>query len=224
MLPEDKRFDEICRANNLGALATSENTHATTLQGCHRLRTFFDTLRRNFQRGVRQHSSRTINVHLAFCADPSVNAFAIRDGGDDYFVGINTGTLSELSHTFAQLFMRTPLGRDVLPGSGIDTLTREQLLTNAAFFAALHFIISHELGHIAYGHADLLSQQFSDRRQHFLLEANTRGSAAIPAGLCQSMEVDADLYGTSALVLSIARKCALRVIDRAFRTTGVGHV
>jgi len=204
MLPEDRRFDEICRVNKLGALATSENTHQTTLQACHRLGTFFDALRRNFQRGVLQHSGRSISVHLAFCANPSVNAFAVRDGGDAYFVGINTGTLGELSHGFAQLFTRTPLGRDVTPGTGIDTLTREQLLTNAAFFAALHFILSHELGHIAYGHADLLSHQVSDRRQHFLIEANTQRSDVLPAGLWQSMEVDADLYASSALVFSIA--------------------
>lgn len=69
--------------------------------------------------------------------------------------------------------------------------------------AALHFLFHHELGHIAYGHTDLLSSQMGHTPQ-LLREATTApSSAVISPDLYQSMEVDADLHAATSLVAAV---------------------
>lgn len=194
-------FREYCNRWGLTP-ATTENTHETTLQVCGAFMRFFETQCRTFEREVRGRYGKGLQVALGFCADSSLNAFADRHRSNTYVIGIHTGAIATLANTLVDLFTKSPrLCERMRLGVADASFPRHGILANTALFAATHFLFSHELGHIAYGHTDL-----SREANHLLVEAgSSAASSGIEADLLQSMEVDADLHASTSVIAHVAK-------------------
>ena len=200
----DDRFDQFCRVNRLGELATNANTHPSTLATCEAFKIFFARQIRILEDLIRKQRGRSIAIHLAFCANPTLNAFAVAYDRDRYFVGINTGALQHLGNAYERLFVKADVtARLPLSGKRSDA-DQQRCVVAIAFFAASHFLLSHELGHIAYGHADAV-YRLQPEQVSPLVEANDDYAQEAPAAIHQTMEVDADLYASTSLLFSMAQ-------------------
>jgi hypothetical protein len=207
MTSADRRFDTFCQANGLGAAATSSNTEPEILAACDSMKRVLAAHLSGVQTAVQQHGGGAIKLFLRFCADSSLNALAARDDKRTYFVVVNTGTLLRLRSVFEWLFARSPITtRHLAFGPTENATTPSQILTTTALLAACHFIVFHEIGHIVYGHADLLASTPSRPDTRVIAEANhLAANNSISADLLQSMELNADLYASSSLAYSIAQ-------------------
>lgn len=200
MALDEQMFDDFCRLHRIGLLATSSNTDTDTFRVCGAFRTFFQDQCGMFQSALARQFRKRLEIHVNFCADPSLNAFAVRYMPGQHFIGINTGALGVLGHVFEQLFSKAPLlSKNLKLGPAQSTISREQIVTSVAYFAALHFLFAHELGHIAYGHTDLNSLQHPHGGIP-LYELNAAASSGTSPELFQSMEIDADLHAATSVI------------------------
>ncbi|HSS50668.1 MAG TPA: hypothetical protein VLX28_17150 [Thermoanaerobaculia bacterium] len=192
--------------------ATAENTYDSTLQTCGAFRRFFESQCKTFEREVGSRYGKAVHVDVGFCADSSLNAFAVRHSKNAYVIGIHTGALVILANVFMDLFSRSPrLCAEMELGTAQARFPREGILANTAFFAATHFLFSHELGHIAYGHTD-----FCQKSNHLLLEAgSSQASGPVSSELLQSIEVDADLHASTSVMghLATGQLCGIPMKD-----------
>lgn len=211
----ENKFNDFCRSQKIGELATNENTHPTTLKVCEAFKKFFEKKFKEFENMLEEKSGKKINVYLGYCSNPSLNAFAAQFDKKQYFVGINIGVFVQLGNLFEELFSQErSFLKKISLGSVHSKFGRTQIIANVANFAAIHYLIFHELGHIAYGHTDLIKDKFGGKGQNLLMEMNTTPkSNTIAPELFQSMEVDADLFASSAIFYSIIHSGSLCGLD-----------
>ena len=146
-------------------------------------------------------------VHIHLVANDSFNAVATtRDGHD--IVGIFVGAMIELFQLM-QVLLTDPhywarIGESASSSSNtrmsnFSLKERRLVFAAEAAFWGLHFILVHELGHIARGHLRYISHAFSETS---LTELSYGRGQAIPARILRTIEMDADTIGTTSLVLA----------------------
>jgi len=167
------------------------------------------------ERHIRSTTQREIHIHVGFCANDDINAFAAKVSPETYLIGINTGAITMLLQIYHAIYFEFPklcsqINLDQFPGIVDKKFARAQPLSMLSILAALHFLISHEIGHIVYGHTDLLRDKFNVIDEIYLLEATheTR-HPLISSFLFQAMETEADFFGNSSVVLAIGKKGTL---------------
>ena len=143
-------FDEFCRRERVGELATIDNTHSDDLALCERFRHLFNLQTDWFAKNLHRKYGKVANVYVDFCCNPDLNAFAARDDSGLHLISINTGSLASLGHSYTQLFASAPnLYKQVRLGKSQRQHDRAKILAGVAFAAACNFLFAHELGHIA---------------------------------------------------------------------------
>lgn len=209
----DQAFDAFCRKYADGELATDKNSEAGTMTTCQGLSLFFRQRIERYEAEIRSSTGKQIHIHLAFNFNPTLNAFAARYDVSLYFIGINTGALAILGNAYEQLFAHATFLRDgIRQGQHAAQFRPAQLVVWAAFSAACDFLLNHELGHIVYGHTDLVSASAGGSR-FGLFEANETATCTSQrirrkepsSALFQSMEVDADLHAATAIIGTLSR-------------------
>jgi len=196
-------FENFCRSAGIGDLATENNTHPNTFAMCGAFRKFFRARLGLYEPAMRR-AGNNARIHLDFCANDTLNAFATRCSDKLYLIGINAGALNSLGVVFEQLFAAgSPLTETVRIGPASRSLSKTQIVPTVALLAACEFLFSHELGHIMYGHTDLIHQ--NGGTELGLFEATSAKSYIDRAALYQSMEVDADLHASTRVIGSLSR-------------------
>lgn len=219
-----KLFREFCIAHGLGETPTNDNTHPLLVQLYDLYTDFFRIECSRLEEHVLKTLGRELSVLVGFCSNATLNAFAVRYNAGLYFIGVNTGVFSELAEAFGVLSAEASVTDGLILGATQHALTRQQIVKQVAFSAALQFLVGHELGHIAHGHTDLLRNTSSKDRAPALMERNSQvNTSSIPPELYQAMEVDADLFAASLLVGQLARGtlCSQDILQFLARRTDV---
>jgi hypothetical protein len=212
----DGDFASFCRRNSIGPPVTSKNIDPYFFKICDSYAKIFNADCVRYEEGIKQHAEQDMRIRMIFCVDNRLNAFATKyvDGG--YLIGINTGTLTILGNAYGSLFSESaPAFADLnLANPTATPKERVNALGAVALLSALHFLFNHELGHVAYGHADLVHRRSGKVSGALLLEGNNSTAArTLPADLYQVMEIDADVHAATTMTASLLRGtlCGIRV-------------
>jgi len=101
-------FDEFCRREQVGELATSDNTHPNDLAICEQFRQRFHLQTDWFAKNLHRKYGKVARVYVDFCRNPEWNAFAARYDSGLHLISINTGSLASLSHIYTEMFASAP--------------------------------------------------------------------------------------------------------------------
>jgi hypothetical protein len=195
-------FDPYCREHGCRPLSLT-GPDAKTNQMYVALGRVFEDQCATFEREVLARSRKTVKVDVGFCADPSLNAFADRAGNSAYVIGIHAGAFGTLASAFQRLFALAPhLCDGVELAPGIPPGPREGAVATVALFGAMHFLFSHELGHIAYGHTDL----YRKAGLRLVEAGSSHKRGPLTADIRQCMEVDADLHAGTSVIAQMAQR------------------
>ncbi len=193
---------------------------------------------REFLRFASIANPRIPPIHLDFVNNYSLNAFATRLG-DQYFIGINRGTVAILSFVFDRLladrsvlpfFGQVELEDDKLPlmpaigpdffesVKGVEVFLPPQdpsrrALAKRLTEIAMDFIVAHEFAHIANGHVDYLNENYG---LNWIEETSTspvaglNGNSVLPR---RTLEMNADEVATVFTIVTEWKR-SLRKIPR----------
>jgi hypothetical protein len=217
---EKMSFSNFCHTHRIGESSSAQNTHPSTLTTCGVYARFAKDLVELFCQRINKEFRTHITIEFGFYSKGSLNAFVAQTDETAYFIGINTGAVAQLANVYGEIFARSPNFLSELRfGPGISPADRPRVTPVVALSAAIHFLLAHELGHIAYGHLNIMRHRQSPRPKSRLMPWRTQtkmpalleemacilqGRQEVPADLYQSMEVDADLYAGSSVVMAIA--------------------
>lgn len=136
-------FDEFCRGEQVGELATSANTHPDDLAVCERFRRVLNLQTEWFAENLYGKYGKVAKIYVDFCCNPELNAFAARDVSGLHLISINTGALANLGHVYTQLFAHAPqLSEKMQLGKAQRQYDRAQIFASVAFTAACNFLFA----------------------------------------------------------------------------------
>lgn len=216
-------FGGFCRTHKLGEASSAQNTDPSTLTACSVYERFAVAEVERLSRKLRDDFESNTKIEFGFFSNAAENAFVAQYDEMTYFVAINTGAVAQIANVYADVFARSP---DFLTqlrfGSGVRPADRQRAASAVALSAAMHFLIAHQIGHIAYGHLNIMRHRQpaqaksrlmpwrnSTAKMPALLEERMcvlQGQQEVPPDLCQSMEVDADLYAGSSVVMAVSQQ------------------
>lgn len=213
-------FTTFCRTHGVGEPSSPQNTHPSILTTCAVYGRFAEAQVELFSRRLQKDFKTNITIEFGFYSNGPLNAFVAQYNDPTYFIGINTGAVAQLANVYADIFARSPMFLSQLRfGPGLSAADRPRAAPAVALSAAMHFLIAHELGHIAYGHLNIMRHRQPPAPKNRLMPWRAQpkipalleemasilqGSQEVPADLSQSMEVDADLYAGSSVVMAVS--------------------
>jgi len=165
------------------------------------------------------------NIHFDFVYNGKVNAVAFKEGGQ-YFIGFNSGTVVMLQLILCRMLadpkVLTHIGDANVEATDVPLLT--PLIPNAQnmveagatvpraknesrwvysrylFDNAVHFLLGHEIAHIALGHVDYLA---SKTGSSFHAEVGWNQSDDVGLMEKQALEIDADFRSVNSCIGSV---------------------